>query len=174
MKNHSPINKKNGDKNIPSFSKMNDEEILSLRFCDLHLKIEGTRLQEYIARLYKELDDAGILFHPECYLADEWLTPDDEPVIGVAFFLAAISLTRSTTAWLAFRASGVKRGTMLRKSVLSNVVFSLMDPVRKPLPKGLKLTKPIPSSSRVGRTSCSGSCHQSEYSLWRALTGWTA
>jgi hypothetical protein len=94
LKNHSPVNKKNQDKNIPSFSKMNDEELLSLRFCDLHLEIAGTRLQEYIARLYKELDDAGILFHPECYLADEWLTPDDEPVIGVAFFLVHPSLVK--------------------------------------------------------------------------------
>ena len=43
---------------------------------------------------------------------------------GVACFRAAISPSRSTRAWFAFRASGVKRGTMLRKSVLSNVVFS--------------------------------------------------
>ena len=42
---------------------------------------------------------------------------------------------------------------MLRKSELSNVVFSSIFPVRKPLPKGLNGTKPIPSSSRVGSTS---------------------
>ncbi len=75
-------------KNIPSIAKMNDEELLSLRFCDLNLKIEKTPLEESIAKLYKELAAAGILFHPECYLADEWLTPDDEPVIGIAFYLA--------------------------------------------------------------------------------------
>ena len=72
------------------------------------------------------------------------------------------------------RASGVKRGTMLRKSVLSNVVFSSILPVRKPLPSGLKGTKPMPSSSSVGSTSASGSRHHSEYSLCRAVTGWTA
>ena len=93
---------------------------------------------------------------------------------GVACFCAAISPSRSTRAWFAFRASGVKRGTMLRKSVLSNVVFSSIVPVRKPLPSGLKGTKPIPSSSSVGRTSSSGSRHHSEYSLWSAVTGWTA
>ena len=86
---------------------------------------------------------------------------------GVACFRAAISPSRSTRAWFALRASGVKRGTMLRKSVLSNVVFSLIVPVRKPLPSGLKGTKPIPSSSSVGRTSSSGSRHHSEYSLCR-------
>ena len=39
---------------------------------------------------------------------------------------------------------------MLRKSVLSNFVSSSILPVRKPLPSGLKGTKPIPSSSSVG------------------------
>ena len=32
----------------------------------------------------------------------------------------------------------------------------------------------MPSSSSVGRTSCSGSRHHSEYSLCSAATGWTA
>ena len=68
----------------------------------------------------------------------------------------------------------MKRGTVLRKSVLSNVVLSSILPVRKPLPSGLNGTKPMPSSSRVGRTSASGSRHHSEYSLWSAVTGWTA
>ena len=63
---------------------------------------------------------------------------------------------------------------MLRKSELSNVVFSSIFPVRKPLPRGLNGTKPIPSSSSVGSTSASGSLHHSEYSLWSAVTGWTA
>src|SRR5712691_1351848 len=63
---------------------------------------------------------------------------------------------------------------MLRKSLLSNFVSSLIFPVRKPLPRGLNGTNPIPSSSSVGITSASGSLHQSEYSLWSAVTGWTA
>jgi hypothetical protein len=63
------------------------------------------------------------------------------------------------------RASGEKRGTVFRKSVLSNVVLSSIFPVRKPFPSGLNGTKPIPSSSRVGRISASGSRHQREYSL---------
>ena len=47
-------------------------------------------------------------------------------------------------------------------------------PVRKPLPSGLKGTKPMPSSSSVGMISSSGSRHQSEYSLCSAVTGCTA
>ena len=46
--------------------------------------------------------------------------------------------------------------------------------MRKPAPNGLKGTKPIPSSSSVGRISASGPRYQSEYSLWTAATGWTA
>ena len=47
-------------------------------------------------------------------------------------------------------------------------------PVRKPLPSGLKGTKPMPSSSSVGMTDCSGSRQKREYSLCNAVTGCTA
>src|SRR5207249_5804841 len=42
------------------------------------------------------------------------------------------------------------------------------------LPRGLNGTNPTPSSWSVGSTSSSGCLHQSEYSLWTAVTGWTA
>ena len=54
---------------------------------------------------------------------------------GVAFFRPAIAPSRSINASFAFRASGVNRGRVLRKSVLSNVVVSSIFPVRKPLPE---------------------------------------
>src|SRR4051812_37974787 len=60
------------------------------------------------------------------------------------------------------------------KSVGSNVVLSSIVPVRKPLPSGLNGTKPMPSSSSVGRISRSGSRHHKEYSLCSAVTGCTA
>ncbi len=69
---------------------------------------------------------------------------------GVAFFRSANFVSHSTNARFAFRFSGVKRGTMLRKSPLSNVVFSSIFPVRNPLPSGLKGTNPIPNSSSAG------------------------
>src|SRR5207249_3781388 len=65
-------------------------------------------------------------------------------------------------------------GSVPRKSELSTFAFSSILPVRKPLPSGLYATKPIPSSSRVGITSFSGVLVHSEYSLWRAVSGWTA
>lgn len=57
------------------------------------------------------------------------------------------------------------------KSDGSNLVFLSIAPVKKPFPKGLKGTKPIPSSSSVGNISVSGSLHQMEYSLCKAVTG---
>jgi hypothetical protein len=72
------------------------------------------------------------------------------------------------------RASAANRGMVVRMSLLSNPVLSLIVPVRKPLPSGLYGTKPMPSSSSVGSTSASGLRHHNEYSLCTAVTGWTA
>ncbi len=73
---------------VIDLSQISEEELLELRLCDLPLKIEGTWLQACIEELYRELEAKGIRFKPPCYLADEWLTPDNEPVVGIAFFLA--------------------------------------------------------------------------------------
>lgn len=75
-------------------AKLSEEEILNLRVCDLPLRIEGTWLKECIDQLYRELERKKVKFKPECYLADEWLAPDREPVIGIPFFLAHPKLTR--------------------------------------------------------------------------------
>jgi hypothetical protein len=67
---------------------LSDEQLLSLRFCDLRLKIEGTVLQEAIDRLYGELAMRGIRFKPHCWLAQEWFSPDGIPGIAIPFYLA--------------------------------------------------------------------------------------
>src|SRR5688572_13634997 len=84
---------------------------------------------------------------------------------GVAAFSEAIDPKTSTRDWFAFRASTVKRGTLLRKSVLSKEVLSSILPVRNPLPSGLNGTKPIPSSASVGMMSVSEFLYHKEYSL---------
>ena len=76
-----------GKRNI-DLSQLGEEELLSLRICDLPIRIEGTWLYDCVQQLYTELEAKGIRFKPKCYLADEWLAPDNEPVIGIAFFLA--------------------------------------------------------------------------------------
>ena len=65
-----------------------DDQLLSLRFCDLKLKVQGTELEDAIERLYGELEMRGIRFRPHCWLAQEWFSPDGIPGIAIPFYLA--------------------------------------------------------------------------------------
>lgn len=67
---------------------LSDDQLLCLRFRDLKLTIEGTDLQEAIARLYRELATRGIRFRPHCWLSEEWFSPDGIPGIAIPFYLA--------------------------------------------------------------------------------------
>ena len=65
-----------------------EEQLLELRLSDLPLRIDGTWLEACVAQLHAEIAARNIRFEPRCYLADEWLTPEGEPVIGIPFYLA--------------------------------------------------------------------------------------
>src|SRR5450755_556981 len=67
---------------------LSDDQLLSLRFCDLKLSIQGTELDDAISRLYRELAVKGIRFRPHCWLAQEWFSPDGIPGIAIPFYLA--------------------------------------------------------------------------------------
>src|SRR5271170_7202348 len=67
---------------------LSDDQLLSLRFCDLKLTIAGTELERAIGRLYDELATRGIRFRPHCWLAQEWFSPDGIPGIAIPFYLA--------------------------------------------------------------------------------------
>lgn len=71
-----------------AWEKLSDDQLLSLRFCDLRLTIQGTELQDGIDRLYRELSMRGIRFRPHCWLAQEWFSPDGIPGIAIPFYLA--------------------------------------------------------------------------------------
>jgi hypothetical protein len=80
-----------------AWERLSDDQLLSLRFCDLQLTIQGTELQDAIDRLYRELALRGIRFRPHCWLAQEWFSPDGIPGIAIPFYLAhkrLISLER--------------------------------------------------------------------------------
>jgi hypothetical protein len=62
---------------------LSNEQLLSLRFCDLKLRIQGTELEEAVQRLYRELEMRGIRFRPHCWLAQEWFSPDGIPGIAI-------------------------------------------------------------------------------------------
>jgi hypothetical protein len=71
------------------------QEILRKPIKDLGLKLEGSPLERYVHRLYRELERKGLKhFRPPCYLTDEWGCPSGEPVIGIPFYLADPKLAR--------------------------------------------------------------------------------
>ena len=49
---------------------------------------KGTELENRVKTLYHELERQNIRFRPVCYLADEWFSPEDDPIIGMPFYLA--------------------------------------------------------------------------------------
>jgi len=69
-------------------------ELLNTRICDLGLQIEGSLLEPFIRRLYRELSAKHLIFRPQCYLTDSWGCPDQVPVIGIPFYLADERLRR--------------------------------------------------------------------------------
>ena len=77
-----------------SWTRMSDEQLLGLRFCDLKLKIERSPLAKRVRRLYRELDKREIKFRPHVWLSEEWFSPDGVPGIAVPFYLAHPRLER--------------------------------------------------------------------------------
>jgi Putative zinc-binding metallo-peptidase len=71
------------------------QEILTKPIKELGLKLEGSHLERYVQKLYRELESKGVKkFRPLCYLTDEWGCPSGEPVIGIPFYLANPKLAR--------------------------------------------------------------------------------
>jgi hypothetical protein len=65
------------------------QELLDKPIRELGLKIEGSPVDRYVQRLYRELEQKKLSkFHPAVYLTDEWGCPSGEPVIGIPFYLA--------------------------------------------------------------------------------------
>ena len=76
------------------WARLSDEQLLSLRFCDLKLSVESSPLNRYVARLYSELENRGLDFRPHVWLSEEWFSPDGVPGIAVPFYLAHPRLER--------------------------------------------------------------------------------
>src|SRR2546428_2969098 len=64
-------------------------EILGRRIDQLGLKLEGSPVERFVLQLQEELRRKGLCkFQAVCYLTDEWGCPDQEPIIGIPFYLA--------------------------------------------------------------------------------------
>src|SRR5688500_3910316 len=63
--------------------------VLGKKVSELGLRVEGSPVEGYVRQLYKELERRGFRkFRPQCYLTDERGCPDQQPVLGVPFYLA--------------------------------------------------------------------------------------
>lgn len=71
-----------------------EERLLSTRLCDLPLRVEGSVMEERMARLQAELAARNLRFRPHFWFAEEWFTPDGVPGIAVPFYLAHPRLMR--------------------------------------------------------------------------------
>lgn len=78
----------------PEWAGFTNDELLAVRMCDLGLRIEGTLLEQRIAKLYDELESRGITFRPQCWISDEWFSPDGVPGIAIPFYMAHPRLAR--------------------------------------------------------------------------------
>jgi len=78
----------------PNLNRMNDEQLLDMRICDLQLSIHDTPLEKRIAQLYDELAGRGLRFKPHCWLSEDWFSPDGIPGIAIPFYLAHPRLIR--------------------------------------------------------------------------------
>jgi hypothetical protein len=72
----------------PPWVTLKDDELISFRFCDLNLRIEGSELEPRILQLHTELAARGVTIRPDFYLADEWFSPQGVPAIAIPFYLA--------------------------------------------------------------------------------------
>ena len=88
------VHKKMPARREPAWTRLDDEALLDLRFCDLRLSMARTPLEDSVRRLYGELAAKGIRFRPHVWLAEEWFSPDGVPGIAIPFYLAHPRLTR--------------------------------------------------------------------------------
>jgi hypothetical protein len=72
----------------PSWAALKDEDLLNLRICDLGVSIGGSELEKRLCECYDELTVRGVALRPDCYLGDEWFSPEGVPAIAIPFYLA--------------------------------------------------------------------------------------
>jgi hypothetical protein len=81
-------------RSAPWWSRLDQEELLDVRLCDLGVDIPGTALEQRVARLGRELERARLRFRPHVWLSTGWFTPDGVPGFAIPFYLAHPRLAR--------------------------------------------------------------------------------
>ena len=78
----------------PAWAHLTDEQLLSLRFCDLGLTLRGTVVERHIDEIKRDLKRRGIRFQPHVWLSEEWFSPDGVPGLAVPFYMVHPRLMR--------------------------------------------------------------------------------
>jgi putative zinc-binding metallo-peptidase len=78
----------------PAWARLTDEQLLSLRFCDLGLTLRGTVVERKVHEIERELEGRGLRFKPHVWLSEEWFSPDGVPGLAVPFYMAHPRLMR--------------------------------------------------------------------------------
>jgi hypothetical protein len=76
------------------WERLTQRELLAVRLCDLDVAVEGTWLEDQIARVRDELAQRNLRFNPHFWLSDEWFSPTGVPGVALPFYLAHPKLTR--------------------------------------------------------------------------------
>ncbi len=74
-------------RNKHSWESLSDKEIMELKFSDLDLKIEGSRIEPLVQRLYDDLEAKGLSFRPHVWVSEDWYSVDGIPGIAIPFFV---------------------------------------------------------------------------------------
>src|SRR5215510_5096506 len=92
---------------------MTDRQLLDVRLCDLPLRIHGTRLEQRIERLYRELEARLLRFRPHIWLGEEWFTPDGVSGFAIPFYLAHPRLVKLERSQM-LEVEGASEGECMR------------------------------------------------------------
>jgi Putative zinc-binding metallo-peptidase len=79
---------------VRPWTRLSDEELLGMRFCDLRLRLERSPIARHLRRLYADLERRGVKLRPHVWLSEEWFSPDGVPGFAVPFYLAHPRLER--------------------------------------------------------------------------------
>ncbi len=85
---------RNRKRREPAWTRLSDEALLKLRFCDLKLSLRNEAIQRAIRDIQRELTRRGIRLRPHVWLSVEWFSPDGIPGIAIPFYLAHPRLMR--------------------------------------------------------------------------------
>lgn len=93
--------------------RLTDRQLLDMRLCDLPVRIRGTKLEQRIEKLYRELEARSLKFRPHIWLSEEWFTPDGVGGFAIPFYLAHPRLMKLERAQM-LEVEGASEGECLR------------------------------------------------------------